>query len=846
MRFCSQCGAEVSEDANVCTSCSEQLHPVNMVKNIQKNKTDKMKKNKDRTGIFSSAGPDSQLFLALLCISVLPGIVESLLMLMVKHSMSGLTVLLIELFGMILGFIILSVYLSTLNGTRKNPMRLFIAGTGILWMYVIGIVALRLIDELAEFALNHQIQMYWIYYIIYGLIIFISLTAISIILYQTVNRLVVGNSGKLLRHLKIFWRTLLLLVVALFIIPDLIVILFSGELFALPLSFVGTVTGWVLTVCIQGFMLKLAVDGIVQETKKNSFTPETNDTSNKQVRKVIPLVATTVVVALLGYDLISSALYTTVDAIETSVQNDMNQGAFYMAAGDIEMAMFMYDIAYDKTQAWMAFAGDTPEDANQLNTLYYENPSDEQIEYLMAMKTYSISNLEAAILEDKTSSDWYHILLDAYKEQESNKENPIPLSEKQIVIRSDLLNSCIAGQTLVNNSITLKDVKGKKKKIVKAIEPYLEFIDAYGGYKILNKISYNGGINPDIMKQLLTYAEDNPENLLAQYMAFETGSTYLYDGAYHYQRTSEAAIRFRNLYVDQLDNSSDSTLSTIAVNMEIADALMSVLDFSNAVIYLEEAAQLGADGSVMLLAAQCYESLENYEKSLEMAALAVIDNSENSEALNIAMTSALKVGKVTESMKYATLLLELLPSLEGYEYLLSDADMYIYIQYLTVWDKTQWTPQMKYKVYPDLDEEQLHIITENSLFDHYIKALYYTFSDRDFDLAWISTEELLKIMPDSAQILYLAGTINFNKKEFESAIKYYTSSLKIDDSAPTLWFALANAFDAQEDYQQAYNCTLKVAELLQYNNHAVDIYGVQYHNNVLLNNLARKLEQEVN
>ena len=177
---------------------------------------------------------------------------------------------------------------------------------------------------------------------------------------------------------------------------------------------------------------------------------------------------------------------------------------------------------------------------------------------------------------------------------------------------------------------------------------------------------------------------------------------------------------------------------------------------------------------------------------------------------------------------------------------LPDADMYIYIQYLTVWDQTQWTPQMKYKVYPDLDEEQLQILAENPMFDNYIKALFYTFSGRDFDQALIYTEELLKTMPDSAQILYLAGTIHFNKREFETAVEYYTASLAIDDSAPTLWFALANGYDALEDYQQAYNCTLKVSELLQYNNHAVDIYGVQYHNNVLMNNLAWKLEQEVN
>ena len=172
--------------------------------------------------------------------------------------------------------------------------------------------------------------------------------------------------------------------------------------------------------------------------------------------------------------------------------------------------------------------------------------------------------------------------------------------------------------------------------------------------------------------------------------------------------------------------------------------------------------------------------------------------------------------------------------------------MYIYVQYLAVQDETRWTPQMKYRVYPDLEEEQQKILEENPLFDHYIQALYYTFSKKDFDMAWTHTQALLEALPGSAQIQYLAGTIHFNKKEFVEAAAYYKASLELDDTAPSVWYALANAYDAMEDYQQAYNATLEVADLIQYNNHAIDIYGVQVHNERLMNSLANKIEQEGN
>lgn len=277
--------------------------------------------------------------------------------------------------------------------------------------------------------------------------------------------------------------------------------------------------------------------------------------------------------------------------------------------------------------------------------------------------------------------------------------------------------------------------------------------------------------------------------------------------------------------------------------MEISDALMGLQNYEKAVVYLEEAHELGAEGDTMLLAAYCYEAMENYEKALEMAEVSILEDPSNPNALNIAMISALKVGDVTSSLEHASELLTLLDSLEDEAYLLADANLYIYAQYLTVWDQTQWTPQMKYKVYPDLTEEQYKILEDDPLLDHYIQALYFTFSDKKYDQAWIHTEALLGKMPNSAQIQYLAGTVQFNQRAFDQAITYYQASLDLDESAPTLWFALANAYDALEEYKLAYNCTLKVNELLQYSNHAVDLYGVQYHNNVLMNRLASKLNE---
>ncbi len=331
--------------------------------------TKKKQKNNDQTGVPSFIGADALLYLALLSISVLPGALESLIMLVTKHSMSQLIVSVIELAGMVVGLILLSQFLSTLNNGSKTRERMLMAGAGILWMYIISTVAFRLLEVLESFAFRNLIQFYWIYYIIFVVIVFVALLAMSRILSLTVNRLTVGHPGKLMRQPKLFWKTLLLLGTALFFIPDLMVIIFSGIFVSTPLSFVGTVTEWVATIYVQVLLLKFTVDGIVQAADANDIVSE--ETTNQKLNKIMPFVAAGLVVALLVYDLIGSALVSTLDSIEANIQNDMSFGAYYMAAGDIEMALEMYDTAYEKTKGWLAFVSDDP---NQLRQIYNGNP----------------------------------------------------------------------------------------------------------------------------------------------------------------------------------------------------------------------------------------------------------------------------------------------------------------------------------------------------------------------------------------------------------------------------------------------------------------------------------------
>ena len=826
MGFCTKCGAEITSDLKFCESCGA---PIKIDE-----KTKISKKSKGEKKVSYNIQANTYLWIGLLFLYVIPMLVESLLMLRTKQALSSFLVLAIDLLSLLIAFYLLSKFLS-LKTDQKSSENIKTSASGLLIMVAYFIGALRLTEILADLALRYFMDMSWLTYVLYVAIVILSILSISTQLFRTLERLNHKKQRSLFKYPKLFWKTILFIGFAFFVLPDLLIILFSGEIINIPLSFTSTMTEQLVLVTLQGYFSLSVIQSMQNKLESIDQQEITGGPGN------FKWLAMVVVLGFFAFDTFSMITYSTVDAIEASIQDDMNQGAFYMAAGDLEMAMHMYDSAYSKTKAWLSFVRDTPESVNDLKALYSAHPDDDEIKYLLALKTYSVNDFEMAIFESEDTSRWYHALLKAYQYQENNPENPQILTEKQALIQKEILNACIAGQVLINSSITLEDVKGKEDDIVKRIEPYLGFIEVYDAYKIANQISLNGGMNNNIINQLLTYAEDHPDNLLGQYLAFQGGREFLFDGASHYQRTAEAAIRFRDLYVDQLTD--DVTTKTIAIDMEISDALMGLHDYEKAIVYLEEAHELGAKGDTMLLAAYCYEAMENYDKALEMAEVFISENPSNPNALNIAMISALKIGDVTASLEHVSDLLAILDTLEDEAYLLADANLYIYVQYLTVWDQTQWTPQMKYKVYPDLTEEQYKILEEDPLLNHYIQALYYTFSDKKYDIAWDHTMALLEVMPKSAQIQYLAGTVQFNQRVFDQAITYYQASLDLDDSAPTLWFALANAYDALEDYKQAYNCTLKVNELLQYSNHAVDIYGVQYHNNVLMNSLANKLNE---
>lgn len=785
-----------------------------------------------------------------MCVSVLPGIVESLLMLAARQAIGMPVVTIFELLGLTVGGLLAAAWLSlSCTGTLSRPGMVRAAG-GLLWMFGLGGGVKYLLNWFDGFAFERLADIYWIAPLVTVLVAIVTTLILNLVLQRTLCAMT--GCGKL--TLQRFGLTLLWMAGVL-LGPEAVYTIAALPALPIPLSFVSTVSVNLLAVLLQALCVRGLVRAMLNGMTRGpgfvpmpgaqmpgmpmTASPMTAPPAAKHDTSTLSLIAAAALVAvLLGVELFSPLLSGPVDAIAENVLRDINLGSTYLAAGDLDMAVLLLDRASAHAEGWLAFADDSEEGIAKLRTLQQTDPSDEQLAYLLAVRAWTVDGLERSVLTQRTSSSWYLTLLAAYRTLETDED--VELTDRQEAIRRDLLMACIAAECFVNDAVTLEDVEDREKEIRNAMEPYTEFIAYYGALRTMRDVGATGGMNPDIMERLLQHAEANPDNLVSQYLAYAAGSTWLMDGATHYDRTAEAAIRFGKLFREQEDLSEELE---IGILMEVANALMAVQHYADAVDMLEKAVDLGAEGDIRLLEAQCYDALGDNEKCFEMAQEALEDDEASIQAMQLGMVSGLKSGRVTEAMEMAARLTDMLRTLEGDAFLEADAGLYLFVQYLTVQDETQWTPQMKYRVYPDLDAEQQKILDGNETFGDYVRTLHFTFWQRDQEQALQYATALQKALPQSAQVQYLVGTVRFNRREFPESAEAYKASLDIDPDAPTVWFALANAYDAMGEYQEAYDCTLKVAEMLELSNHAVDLYGVQYHNNALMNGLLPKLDQ---
>lgn len=562
--------------------------------------------------------------------------------------------------------------------------------------------------------------------------------------------------------------------------------------------------------------------------------PSAGRAGNGPVRKTlgigIPLAATAVLFVLTNKGLLFSSV--TEQAV-LAVEECLDRGYASLADGELAEAGRHFALAEARAKALQSLTGEVT-DSGALETVYGENTDDTFIGTLCLSNRENMAGLEKSVGSYLQGRDWYPALLRYYGECEEEEKE---LSLQQESLREEMLLACLAnGRYSGSDVLFAQDLEEYKFAVQKRLQDYEEEIALGGLFGLMEQYGAEGGYTEDMAYQALDKAEKHPYSLLLQYMACRIAGSYQTDNARHYGRTIEAARRFDRLY----DDGSRTDEELARAKRFLGNVAAHCYDYEAALLYLRDVWELSGDTAAALSCARLYERRGEYGQCLEMAGDVLGEEPKNTQALYLTAISSLKTGDPDGALDAAGRLGDLVADQSRPLDAAEDNNLYICAQYMAMEDSARWT-DYTWQIYSSLTEDQATLAQSHELLWHYMTGIHQCFMREDFEAAEEAVRKALALREDLPMGWYLMGTIALNRGEYENARSYFEKALECGGRSPAIYFSLANAFDAMEDYENAWLYSKKVEEMLPYQDHGNDVYGISIHNKNLLGALSSRI-----
>ena len=594
-------------------------------------------------------------------------------------------------------------------------------------------------------------------------------------------------------------------------------------------SFISTFGFKLVCALIEAAFLSVAAKSLINR-KNNIESDESNGT-----------IVGTIVNAVIGVgvavaSIVISFTFNGTEKIEDIVVKDISiyitEGEMLMTKGDMPAAVRAFEQAGEHYNAWIALANG--EEYN-VPEQYYD---DEVLTYLSLLDDdpdYAIKKI--AISMDKEQAPMWLALTSNI----STKEKRVLRNKKKLV--TELTKICVAREEFVFEFPTLKDIKKKGNKIT-------EYLGEGESYKKHAKIAkaYSDMLtgNSDItscINTLLDLSEEYTDDIAVQYAAAYMGSQNTWDNAGHYERTAGAINRFLELWEDSAsdDVKKDEELS---VRMKVADMLINMRDYTNASVILEKAKTTAPDSYEILdKLSTCYLQLDDLQKGYDVSKAMYAQTPDDVVVLRSFCIGALKNNHPDEAIKAAAELATIVQNDSGD--IEGDLLLFNCVLYLSLNDDANWT-DYQYRILDgeNTDPAIISALKQNEFLYNYCQAVYYEKQLRDPESALPFAQKALSMQEGAGRLWYLNGMIHFDLEQFDKAKEEYLKADAITPDDPSILFALANVYDALEDYKTAYSlCKQALAHFPNGVDHHEDHYGVSYHAKALYNSLEDKMKE---
>ena len=613
----------------------------------------------------------------------------------------------------------------------------------------------------------------------------------------------------------------LLLVIAAMNLDMVLNLAWSFTLSGTDTSFVSTCAYRIIGAFLEALLFSLAAERLLKK-QKSKGTPE-----KKKRSFVFGAVSAGAAVGLAVYLAIPNSV--TVGAAK-DMQNYITQGLLFLGTGDMVAAERAYEQAGEHFSAWKTLA------EGGSYSVPGEFSDDEILLYFTKLSdnTESLRKFLATSYDEENADMYLPLMLERYKQKGE-------LSEDETEHRKEVLSLCIANEIFTANYPTKETIVKKGGDIldITGSDPEKEYARYHTLASILAgfetcETSFSSGIS-----DLIECASQNPDDLSIQYITATLGSSNVWDGAGHFDGTSEAVQRFRSLWFDEYGESA--TREEIdSVELSCGNMLMNIHKYDKAADLLKKAADASPDSfEIKQLLANCYIQLDDAENSYRLAKEMYETHPDDVTTLWLYSVGALKKGNKEEAVKIAGELADVVKNDESEPELDGDVLLFTCVTYLALNDSASYT-DYKYRIFDgdSTDPKLLAEFKKNDFLYDYVNALYLEKQVRDPEKALPFAKKALSYQENSGRLWYLNGMINFDMKEYEDAKEAYVKANTLVPNDPSTMFALANTYDALEEYQEAYDLCVKIEEM--YPNgaeHLVDYYGVSAHVGGLLSSL---------
>ncbi len=804
---CKNCGNNNNSEAKFCTYCgspltdvtSTVLEPTVSVTKSKKTKKDKPKKHLPKTQSFESANENytdklfsvgTIMFLTFLTIEWLPFLLRSIIMLSSKTVLS----VFVSCFCGIVGFAVaggILMLLSKMKGGR-SPLPSALLFVSVLGAYRSAMpVLLSLCDR-------------WI--IVQALVLAVGSILTALVMANQAENLFISDTIK--RGGKLLVILCMLISISL---PSII----QSVAYFVPIkrtpSFLGTSAYKLLIAMISAIVCKWAIERMMSKTKAKTVNPK-------------PFVSLIAGGCLVPVAVVALFVTTGPQNILKTVRNDVAyplvQAEMIMKTGDMTAAQSFFELGGEHASAWMALASGSGYSMSE------KYPNDLMLRYLSYLNNED--SLSSYLINECDISEmdiFAPLMLQFY----SSHEN---LDENETAHRNELIALCIGKELFVNEYPTKKMIEKNSEKLM-----ILENIDSTYTTelriaKLFSSVQKDNISISNVVEEMLELAEEYPDNLSIQSAAAVICSEARWDGASHYDRTSEAVLRMVRCMKNEYEEISANLYSSSA------SMLISMKEYNKAVELLNEGmSTFPDDKGIKQQLAQCYMELGDKEKSYELAKEVIKVYPDDVAALWTLCVCSLKKGDTNEAISAASKLADAVKNGN------SDGDSLLF-NCVTELSMSDGTAGYTHNVYSaDTADEPVKKIMENEFLDNYCAAVYYEKQHINYDLALENVDKALSFSENSSRLWYLKGLIHYNREEFEKSEEALLKADSLDPNDLSIMYALANTYDAMKEYQKAYDyCQRVIAKYPNGADHGEDVFGAAPHASSLLSSLKPYVE----